>query len=100
MQHVRLRSNIASQIHIAGRICTSVSRQFVRRAAWSPSNSITRGADRERQRGEHAPRPLRRRTVASTFASSLSWIARTSVRIRSESDAEAWATLATRPIGG
>ena len=81
-----LRSNIASQIHIAGRICTSVSRQLDT-SSLSPSNSITNalianasGANTRRER-------LSRRIASSTFASSFSSIARTSERTRAEKEA-------------
>ena len=83
-----LRSNIASQIHIAGRICTSVSRQLDT-SSLSPSYSITNalianasGANTRRER-------LSRRIASSTLASSFSSIARTSERTRAEKDGRA-----------
>ena len=81
-----LRSNIASQIHIAGRICTSVSRQLDT-SSLRPVNSITNalianasGANTRRER-------LSRRIASSTLASSFSSIARTSARTRAENEA-------------
>ena len=81
-----LRSIIASQIHIAGRICTSVSRQLVT-SSLSPLNSIT-NAPTANASGANTRRVLLRRRIASSIlASSLSWMARTSVPIRAESAA-------------
>ena len=50
-----LRSYVASQIHIAGRIWTSVSRQLVKSSLQSGERA-SRRHPRKRERGEHAPR--------------------------------------------
>ena len=50
-----LRSSIASQIHIAGRICTSVSRQLDT-SSLKPVVQHHERADRQRERSEHAAR--------------------------------------------
>ena len=88
-----LRSNIASQIHIAGRICTSVSRQLVT-SSLSPLNSMAK-APMAKASGAYTRRDsLRRRIASSILASSLSWMARTSDPMRAESAAN------RRPLPG
>ncbi|MGN6872356.1 MAG: hypothetical protein ACTHMY_28535 [Solirubrobacteraceae bacterium] len=76
-----LRSSIASQIHIAGRICTSISRQFVTTSR-SPLNSSTNALTAKASGAKARCDPLSRRTARSIEASSLSSIARTSAATR------------------
>ena len=80
-----LRSNMASQIHIAGRIWTSISRQWdtIRRSA---SNSSTKAPTARASGAKMRRERLRRSTASSMRASSFSSIARTSDPIRVDSE--------------
>lgn len=76
-----LRSSMASQIHIAGRICTSISRQCITTSR-SPSNSSTKALTTKASGAKARCEPLSRRTARSIDASSFSWIARTRLAMR------------------
>ena len=76
-----LRSSIASQIHIAGRIWTSVSRQL-ENTSFTPSKSISRAPTASARGASQRRERLMRRTAASTIASSPSRMAVTSSRRR------------------
>lgn len=80
-----LRSNIASQIHIAGRIWTSIRRQLVT-ISRRPSNSSTKALTANASGAKYRRRRLSRRMAASIFASSFDWIAVTSDPIRAPSE--------------
>ena len=73
-----LMSSIATQIHMAGRTCTSVNRQLVKRSL-SPWKSMRKaptimasGASQRRER-------LKERTASSTAFSSLDWTSLTNL---------------------
>ena len=78
-----LRSNIASQIHIAGRISTSVSRQLDT-SSLRPWYSITNAPIANASGANTRRELLSRRIASSTLASSFSSIARTSDRTRAD----------------
>ncbi|HCU95637.1 MAG TPA: hypothetical protein DHU96_24155 [Actinobacteria bacterium] len=79
---------MASQIHIAGSICTRVSRQL-ENSSFSPPNSITRAPTAKAKGANSGRERLSRITASRTAASSLTRMAWMSRRIWSRLEARA-----------